>query len=214
MQNDHRQVQVHAFLLDLLSVSFGYPGEELYQSLIDGSYAEELAEQVARLPQGHRYAGLVQQLASLSQTEQLADYHQLESEYISLFEHNKALAPLRLYAHLYTDGEPQPVPVYQRLKTMYRDFEIELAVDRATEQPDHISVQLEFFAYLHRLLLEDNEPRSLQKINNAISDFCQELAWVSVWAAQLKTRPAHIFYQTLAECLLLILNEICGRNSE
>jgi TorA maturation chaperone TorD len=214
MQTGNDDIEARAFIFDLLSVSFAYPTEELYQSLLDGRYTEELEQQVSKLTNAEPLADMVGELAAYCDNNPASDYNVFESEYINLFEYNKDATPLHPNAHLYSDDEPQPVSVYQRLKSKYRDFDIEMASDKVTEQPDHLSVQLEFFAYLHRLLLEDNDEGNQQKINNALSDFCVELEWTHRLAEQLRTRPAHAFYQPLVLFLLLMLETVCNENEK
>lgn len=204
-------IEVRAFIFDLLSVSFAYPTEEMYQSLLDGQYVDELNQRIALMPHPKRFETVMQQLANFRTGMHARDYKEFEAEYISLFEHNKEPSALHLNGHLYSDDEPQPVPVFQRLLAMYRDFELEMSTDKYTEQPDHLSIQLEFFAYLFRLLLQDNDERTVQKIETALTEFCIELEWVHNWAAQLMSRPEHAFYQPLAQLLLLMLEEVCKK---
>ena len=199
-----------AFILDLLSVSFAYPTEDLYQSLLDGSYAEELEQQVLQLPQAEHLIERVQEVAAYRDNDHAVDFNAFQSEYIGLFEYNKEAIPLHLNAHLYSKGEPQPVAVYQRLKTMYRDFDIEMATDKAIEQPDHLSVQLEFFAFLYRLLMEDDSNK--QKINETLGSVCKELQWTSYWYENLSTRSVHAFYHPLSKLLLQTLEMLCNEN--
>ena len=214
MQATSDDIEARAFIFDLLSVSFSYPSEELYQSLLDGRYAKELAQQVSKLSNAENLADMVAQLAAYGDNDPAGDYFVFESEYINLFEYNKDAPPLHPNAHLYSGDETQPVPVYQRLKSMYRDFDIDMASDRVTEQPDHLSVQLEFFAYLNRLLLVDNDEPGQQKINNALSSFCLELEWTHQWAERVSTRPVQTFYQPLALFLLLMLERVCSKYNE
>ena len=201
---------VRAFILDLLSVSFAYPTEDLYQSLLDGSYAEELEQRVLQLPHAEGLIEVVKELAAYRDSDYAVDFDAFQSEYISLFEYNKEVIALHLNAHLYSKGEPQPVTVYQRLKAMYRDFEIEMATDKAIEQPDHLSVQLEFFAFLYRLLMDDDSDK--QKINQTLVSMCKEMQWTSSWYENLSTRSAHAFYQPLSKFLLQTLEMLCDEN--
>lgn len=211
MQIDKTDIEASAFIFDLLSVSFAYPTEAMYQSLLDGQYIAELGERIMLMPQSQRFETIMKQLAECQTNLHTRDYEDFEAEYISLFEHNKDPVALHLNGHLYSDDEPQPVPVYQRLLAVYSDFDLEMTSDRYTEQPDHLSIQLEFFAYLFRLLLQDNDERTVQKIETAISEFCIELEWVNNWATQLSSRPAHAFYHPLAQLLLLMLEARCGK---
>jgi nitrate reductase assembly molybdenum cofactor insertion protein NarJ len=202
-------IGARAFIFDLLSVSFAYPTEELYQSLLDGNYVKELDKQAARLPQLDRLVGIVRELAVYRDNHHADDYNDFQSEYIRLFEYNNETTPLHLNAHLYSDGEPQPVPVYQRLKATYSEFDIEMASEKGIEQPDHLSVQLEFFAHLHRLLLEADDEQGRQKIKGAIEGFCVELGWTRRWMEHLQTRPVHTFYHPLAQFLLVMIEIAC-----
>ena len=140
----------------------------------------------------------------------MKSYTGLESDYISLFEYQQEKTALHLYAHLYSNDKSQPMPVYQRLKALYREFDIELATDRVTEHPDHLSVQLEFFAYLHRLLSQDNDDYAVKKITGAINGFCIELEWTKNWLSLFEAESTHVFYLPLAQLLLLMLDETCS----
>lgn len=208
MHVEETSIEARAFIFDLLSVSFAYPTEEIYQSLLDGQYVEELGQRIALLPEPQGFNTLMQQLGACQYSLKTGNFKAFEAEYISLFEYNKEPAALHLNAHLYSDDEPQPVPVYQRLLAVYRDFGLEMMTDQYIEQPDHLSIQLEFFAYLFRLLLQDNDERTVQKIETAISEFCFELEWINNWAAQLVMRPTHAFYHPLAQLLLLMLKAV------
>ncbi len=215
MYRDSSIIEASTFIYDLVSVSFAYPTVEMHQSLLDGQYFVELAARIQLLPASMRYDDCMEQLDACSETV-AANYEDFEAEYIALFEYHKEPDALHLNAHLYSDDEPQPVPVYQRLLAVYRDFELEMNADQYTEQPDHLSIQLEFFAYLFRLLLNDNDARAQQKIETAIAEFCFELEWVKNWAAHLQKRPRHAFYHPLAQLLLLLLATTCeeSRRSE
>ena len=48
-------IEARSFIYDLLSVSFAYPDEALYQSLIDGQYIAELDQRIERIPQTQPY---------------------------------------------------------------------------------------------------------------------------------------------------------------
>ncbi len=217
MQADVAVIEARAFIFDLLSVSFAYPTEELYQSLLDGEYVKELQQHIVVLPQqdrrndrhANRHLDIVDKLAAYPHKAHAETYNDFEAEYIALFEHSNDLPALHLNAHLYSDGEPQPVPVFQRLLTQYRDFGIEMTSDHATEQPDHLSVELEFFSYLHKLLLQDNDERGLQKIQGGIEDFCVELQWTRNWLEKMQDRRIHAFYNPLAQLLVCMLDVEC-----
>ena len=203
------ETEARAFILDLLSVSFAYPTIALYESLLNGDYVEELLARVSHLATADELASLIGEISAYRDNDLSSDFNAFQSEYISLFEHNKNTQPLHLNAHLYSEAEPQPVPVYQRLQKVYRSFGIEMASDRATEQADHLSVQLEFFAYLHRLLLGENDEAGRQKIKTALSAFCIELEWTRPFVDKLLQREAHTFYHPLAQLLLLMLDMCC-----
>lgn len=222
MRVSRDMLEARAFIFDLLSVSFSYPTRELYLSLLDGSYVKELGQYVSKLPQedrrynrhANRHIDLLDKLANYPYKNHAENYSLFEAEYISLFVHNNELQPLHLNAHLYNDDEPQPVPVFHRLLTQYQDFGIELKSNSATEQPDHLSVMLEFFSYLHKLQLQNKNERSLQKINNGIEDFCVELQWVELWAVQLQQRQNHAFYHPLSQLLLYMLKLVNNARDE
>ena len=200
-----------AFIFDLLSVSFAYPTEELYLSLLSGRYVKELQAQLSLLSSAEEFAGIIDELSVYHDKQQSSDFNAFQSEYIALFEHNKKPLPLHLNAHLY-NAEPQPVPVYLRLRDFYRQFDIEMGSDKVTEQPDHLSVQLEFVAYLYRLLIDESDEFGRQKIKTGLSDFCSELEWTQHWMRELQERPRHAFYHPMALLLLSMIEKSCSES--
>ncbi len=210
MKDPREESTALAALYDLISVGFSYPREAVYHRLSDGSFSAAAADSVSRLGDPPALLAAMQELAIGLQTLAL-DYPQtrLESEYIALFELNREDEALHLNAHLYAPGHPDPGPLHRHLQDVYRAFGIELKADRATEWPDHLSVQLEFMAYLYRLLgtaLEEGaEPRELSRIRGGIDAFYAELEWIPRFVDSLERRSEHPFYVPLAQLLRTLI---------
>lgn len=196
-------------LYDLLALGFSYPDQELYDALTSGSFGADAAANVALLENSVPLDDALEQL--LAGIRLVADTYprdKLESEYLELFELNLNQAPLHLNAHLYAQGQTDPVPMYRKLQGMYRDFGLELKADPRVESPDHLTLQLEFLAYLYRLLgvmLRTREHNKAARVREGIDTFLAELAWIYRFVELLQDRSAHPFYVPLARLLKTIL---------
>jgi len=199
-----------AWLHDTFSIAFTYPGPELIASLGDGSFISEIGHCIGSLnnpgPLSTALKAFEKELDSFPR-----DYsgEQLESDYLALFELNKEQPPLHLNAHLYSDGNPNPVTVYQRLIETYRSAGIEPREGEGVENPDHLAVQLEFQAYLYRLLagsLHGETDQTTEQIQGAIHSFRKELAWVHTWLVALEQLGSHSLYVPLGRLLWVVLD--------
>ena len=101
------------------------------------------------------------------------------------------------------------MPVHRHLQAVYRAFDVELKADAATEWPDHLSVQLEFMAYLYRLrarALEDGaDPQELNRVRSGIDAFHGELEWILRFVDALERRSEHPIYVPLAQLLRTLI---------
>ncbi len=133
----------------------------------------------------------------------------LESDYVGLFELNKQDPPLHLNGHLYMDGEHNLIPMMKRLKEQYQAFGMELKIDEGSEQPDHLTVELEFMAYLYSEYAEAAQGEakwSMENIRDGILSFQKELTWVPKFVDALERRSIHPFYVPLGRFLVAMLN--------
>jgi DMSO reductase family type II enzyme chaperone len=201
--------EASAALCELLALGFSYPDQELYRALTSGSFSAEAAANTARLgdPAPLRDA-LEQLLAGVRIVADACSLEKLESEYLELFELNRHQPPLHLNAHLYAPGQTDPMPLYRQLNDMYRAFGLEVKADPRVESPDHLTLQLEFLAYLYRLhgsMVRTREQDAAARVSEGIETFLGELVWIHRFAALLQDRCAHPFYVPLAGLLQTLL---------
>jgi DMSO reductase family type II enzyme chaperone len=125
-------------LYQLLAVAFGFPDEDFYAVLCDGSFGTLLAQACTPLPYD------LGSVAILKPGTVGKSYTEFQSEYIRLFDVGAAGPPCPLYGGVY---------VGDRMKTMedatrfYNFFQLRLSPEMR-ELPDHITTELEFLHYL------------------------------------------------------------------
>lgn len=170
-------------LLKILSRAFSYPEAELYGAMGDGGLLSLLKEAAGKLD----LSGLEQGIA---QTLKTRTHEQLCTEYIALFDINAERPPLHLYGGLYGNDR---VKTLQRLMKLYQQHGLELA--QGSEEADHLTVQLEFLAFL------------LDQGKNT-GPMTDELAWAKKIAKDLEARGGHPFYSPLADLLSETLETI------
>ena len=125
-------------MYQLLTVAFGFPDEEFYAAVCDGSFLRAVTEVGGGLPYD------VSDAATLGLATGGESKTEFESEYIRLFDVGAAGPPCPLYGGAY-GGD--------RMKTMeeatrfYHFFELRLS-PQLRELPDHITTELEFLHYL------------------------------------------------------------------
>lgn len=197
MSADRSIIEARAFLFDLMSASFAYPTQELFNSLLDGRYVEEAGERINALPEADTLRPLLGRFDMCRDELANTRYVDFESDYIALFDYAKDHQPLHLNQHLFTDDRDHPAEVYKRLNALYQEFGI--TPDKATEQPDHITVQLEFMAFLHRLLAEGDADYSVDELKQSIKTLCDEMKWLAMFVEQLEKQTQHVFYLPLAQ---------------
>ena len=132
----------------------------------------------------------------------------LESDYVGLFELNQQNPPLHLNAHLYLDSERNLIPLRRRLQELYQSFGMELKLDAGAEQPDHLTVELEFLAYLYNECVRAGVGEGkwpLEKVSDGITSIQKELSWVPAFVNQLEHRSNHPFYVPLGRFLVAVL---------
>jgi DMSO reductase family type II enzyme chaperone len=203
------QSEASAALYDLVAVGFSYPGEQLFNALIDGSFSATAAANAACVDNPEQLLPALERLVSGVQI--LADTYtrdKLESEYLALFELNRAESAVHLYGHLYVHGKRDPGPVYRHLQDIYRAFGVELKPDEPCERPDHLTVELEFLSYLYRLLnsmLRDHKEDGIAEVQQGIESFLGELVWVNHLVERLEERSEHPFYVPLGRFLCTLM---------
>ncbi len=213
-QNAADESAALAALFDLVSMGFAYPSQDLYRALTDGRYIEAAESNVALLGNPPELGAALESLAAgLKTLAGDCSQRQLEVDYNALFELSRDEAPLHLNAHLYMEGRPEPASVYRRLQKLYREFALEMNVEKATEPPDHLAVELEFVAYLFDLLqltLCGERKDSVERIQQGLAAFFTELDWVDNFIDALEQRSGHPFYLPLGNLLRTLIRH-CSR---
>jgi DMSO reductase family type II enzyme chaperone len=206
--------EASAAVYDLLARGFSYPDQVLYRALTSGSFGADALANIALLGNpAPLHDALEPLLAGLGVLGNTYAWDKLQSEYLELFELNRHQVPLHLNAHLYTPGQTDPAAVHRHLQDTYRAFGLELKPDPRVESPDHLTLQLEFLAYLYRLLgsvLRTGEPDAAGRVRDGISGFLDELAWIHRFVELLQDRSAHPFYVPLAGLLRALLIHAAG----
>ena len=179
-------------LYQLLAIAFGFPDEDLFAALGDGSFAATLAQTCAALPYD----------LGAAMAPGLGDgggaYTDFESEYIRLFDVGAAGPPCPLYGGVYAGD---------RMKTMedatrfYNFFQLRLA-PQVRELPDHITTELEF---LHYLTFREVEARQRgvdpAPLLRATRDFLARhlCKWVPRMQARLAKQTTCAFFPALVQ---------------
>ncbi len=191
-----------ALWLDFLSRAFAYPDQGLLRWLeqdgipflragIDDPAGAIPAPQVGSL------------LREAQRLVAASDRRAIESDYIALFELNPKQPPVRMYGGLYR-SEEERLPLLQRLSTLYREYGLELA--EGAEQPDHLTVELEFLSFLYRSVGDPQQDESGRgKLQSDITFLERHLLWSREFARQLEDR--HPFYRSLSQLSLAILTK-------
>jgi DMSO reductase family type II enzyme chaperone len=133
-----RVAALRSRLYSVLAIAFGFPDEDLYTAIRDGSVAQAIAELVLALP--HGLAGA----ATLGLGTALESRVEFESEYIRLFDVGAAGPPCPLYGGVYGGDR---MKVMEDAVRFYNFFALRLA-PTLHELPDHITTELEFLHYL------------------------------------------------------------------
>lgn len=179
-------------LYAVLAIAFGFPDDELYTSIRDGSVAHAIAELVVALPHGLANA------ATLGLGTAPDSHVELESEYIRLFDVGAAGPPCPLYGGVYGGDR---MKVMEDAVRFYNFFALRLA-PTLHELPDHITTELEFLHYLTFREAEAREqgvdPASLLR---AQRDFLARhlCRWVPQLRARLAKQTTCAFFPALVQ---------------
>ncbi len=177
-------------LYRLLAAAFGFPGQEFYLSLRDGSFGRSLSEVVAALP----YPLESQALGRLSSLED-DTYEEFQSEYISHFEVGTAGPPCPLYGGVYLGGRTQ---VWEELIRFYNHFGLHLSEENR-DLPDHLATELEFLHYLSFREASADSEETATSFRRAQRDFLAHhpVRWLGLLGQRAAKREAHPWYRAL-----------------
>jgi DMSO reductase family type II enzyme chaperone len=125
-------------LYRLLATVLGFPDNEVYEAIRDGTVARTIAALCTALP----YALSTAELPAIGEIQE--SYVDFESEYIRLFDVGAAGPPCPLYGGVYVGDR---MKIMEDATRFYNFFHLHLS-PQMRELPDHITTQLEFLHYL------------------------------------------------------------------
>lgn len=179
-------------LYALLGIVFGFPDEELFADVRDGTIAQAAGELCRALPYALDGAGALQ---LGTDTTSYADF---ASEYIRLFDVGTAGPPCPLYGGVYGGDR---MKVMEDATRFYNFFGLRTAPE-LRELPDHITTELEF---LHYLTFRETEARQQEgdvgSLLRAERDFLARhlRKWVPKMAARVSKQQTCAFFAALVD---------------
>jgi len=180
---------LHVFHTDLsprsrvylqLGSVFAFPGEPFFQQLANGDW-------YVRLEKAFREIGFRDNLHGYNN---IPDQEAFESDYIGLFEVGMGGAPCPLHSGHYARDR---MKVMEEVLRFYRYFGYSWDASRY-RFPDHLSVELEFMAYL-----SGEQAQSKLNANSCLlaqRDFClrQLVSWVADFYERIIQNSRHEFF--------------------
>ena len=199
--------RARAALADAISRGFAYPVSDFYTDLASGDFLQSLMHGSGRPDRSSAlYIAMSEIESGIQVIIQDHTREDLESEYIGLFEHNKAQSPLHLFGGLYLQSEGGRLETLQRLITLYRSCGLEM--EDGSEHADHLTVVLEFLGLLYRhcdQLQSGHDEPGLRQARADIRAIVNELAWTRRLDQELAARGGHPFYLPLSRLLQILL---------
>ncbi len=152
---------------NLLSIAFGYPGDELKEGLMDNSFTSQLMKNSKKID-GYNLKSYIKSLQSITQKYGKNVYPKVSSEYRSLFspEHKGTCSP---YEAGYLKG-----PLFMNtgeladIAGFYNAFGVQVS-EGNKDRVDHISLELEFMYFLTL-----KEAFALQNQNTEHVELCKD----------------------------------------
>ena len=190
---EERTAASRSRLYQLLGIGFGFPDEELYGAILDGTFAGAIAEACTALPYDLP-AARAPELRTGAES-----YTDFESEYIRLFDVGPAGPPCPLYGGVHGGDR---MKVMEEAVRFYNFFQLHLSTERR-ELPDHITTELEF---LHYLTFREAEARQRHAdplpLLRAERDFLGRhlCRWVPRLEAKLGKQDPLPFFPALVRC--------------
>jgi len=191
-------------------VAFSYPSQDFFTALSEGHFIRKIKEAITELSDRPTLIFSCNALAKgVADVMEISTPVDLESDYVGLFKLNKQDPPLYLNGHLYMDGKRNLIPMMERLQEQYQSFGMEWKIDKGSDQPDHLAVELKFMAYLYNEYAGATQGEAkwpMGKIRAGVVSFQNEMAWVSEFVEALARRSNHPFYVPLGRFLVAMLN--------
>ncbi len=199
--------RARAVITDSISRGFSYPVSDFYTDLTSGEFLQSLSNECRMLQKTSAvYVSLSEIEAGIRKIITDRTREDLESEYIELFEHNKAKSPLHLYGGLHLQNGGGRLETLQCLTSLYRSCGLEM--EEGSEHADHLTVVLEFLGLLYRQydqLQSDSDEPGLRQLKADIRSVIKELAWTKSLDEELAARGGHPFYLPLSRLLQALL---------
>jgi DMSO reductase family type II enzyme chaperone len=179
-------------LYGLLGSAFGFPDEELFAYLRDGTLARTAGELCRALPY------TLDGAAALDLGNNTTGYADFECEYIRLFDVGTAGPPCPLYGGVYGGDR---MKVMEDATRFYNFFGLRTAPE-LHELPDHLTTEFEF---LHYLTFRETEARQqdgdIGSLLRAERDFLQRhpCKWVPKLAARVSKQQTCAFFPALSD---------------
>lgn len=209
--------RAYATLLQLLSVAWAYPTQDLFDAMGSGELQSVIDQALSELHQSEYLEGEFIARTSRSLFDGVVDYLKthdkidLETDYVALFENNFAAPVTHLYQHLYLDGKRTQIQVLKSVNQRYRRLGIVLKQGEGVEQADHLSVLLECLAFLYVRLAQNIDIRKQEEIafyDEEVEQCRNELVWVNGLADKLHSGITHAFYSPLVEFTCAVLRPV------
>ncbi len=182
-------------LYRLLADGFAYPDRDLFATLEDGRFRDNVGEPCLVLPYDLEptFDGLV---AS-------GEYLDFQAEYLRLFEVGMGMPPCPLYSGLYRGGRKA---VMEELTRFYNFFGLSIE-QGAGELPDHVTTELEFMHFLtFKELAARDRKEDLMPYRRAQADFLERQ--LISWLPALETRLQKLDPPPLYTALVWLTNAL------
>lgn len=179
----------HAYAL--LARGFGYPDEEVFAQLADGTFADALTDAVENC--AAELAGQAEHL------EVDCSFDDLQSGYLSAFETNVPEPSASLYEGSHARLEDRPSLLLE-IKAFYANFGLRMA-DSSNDLEDTLTAELEFMQVLtakqSQAESEGLDPTAYQR---AQRDFLERhlSVWLPAMQAEVAAKVKQPFYVALA----------------
>lgn len=201
-----------SWIYKLLSMAFGYPGDEFQVSLVDDSFLSQIRESAEKLP-GYRLADPIKSVGASIEKYGNRIFLDITSEYLNAFE-SKQDGKCSPYELSYLRG-----PLFMNtgeladIAGFYKAFGLEVS-DGDKDRVDHISIELEFMHFLtlkEAFALRNNNSGGLEICRDAQRKFLEDHLgrWTYAFREQVKRNGNSNFYYQLGRLLDKFVSSDC-----
>ncbi len=186
-------------LYKLLSLGFRYPSLELFETFQNGSFLDELRNNISSLD--HLNAVMAERsLFSRQKDLENISFADFEVIFVRTFDTDSPLPPCPLYEGMYLES-PRTATMLE-VSEFYRHFGLFMNRDEGKrEMPDHICAELEFLHFLTFMESQAKDTELLKGYVLAQKDFLERhlTRWVPKFCDRLKSSDYVDFYIRLAQ---------------